>query len=197
MATKGRSHENFFGDGYTHYDSKGHKTGESRKNWGGGYTEYDAKGKKIGESKPNWGGGYTHYDAKGHKTGESKRTISGYAHYDSHGHKTGESNYGFLEGYEHNDSTTEGCYIATCVYGSYDCPEGWTLRRFRDDTLGSCFPGRLFIRTYYALAPMAVKWFGDSDWFRNFWKCRLDPMVRTLHGKGVADTPYQDRNWRK
>ena len=25
-----------------------------------------------------------------------------------------------------------GCYIATCVYGSYDCPQVLTLRRFRD-----------------------------------------------------------------
>ena len=24
------------------------------------------------------------------------------------------------------------CYVATAVYGSYDCPEVWTLRRFRD-----------------------------------------------------------------
>ncbi len=29
----------------------------------------------------------------------------------------------------------KGCYIATCVYGSYDCPQVWTLRRFRDYTL--------------------------------------------------------------
>ena len=26
-----------------------------------------------------------------------------------------------------------GCYVATCVYGSYDCPEVWVLRRFRDN----------------------------------------------------------------
>ena len=28
-----------------------------------------------------------------------------------------------------------GCYVATAVYGSYDCPEIWTLRRFRDKVL--------------------------------------------------------------
>lgn len=27
---------------------------------------------------------------------------------------------------------SKACYIATSVYGSYDCPEVWTLRRFRD-----------------------------------------------------------------
>ncbi|MFR9028073.1 MAG: DUF2726 domain-containing protein [Clostridium sp.] len=28
-----------------------------------------------------------------------------------------------------------GCYIATAVYGSYDCPQVWVLRRFRDQIL--------------------------------------------------------------
>ena len=26
----------------------------------------------------------------------------------------------------------KGCYIATSIYGSYDCLEVWTLRRYRD-----------------------------------------------------------------
>ena len=195
MAKKGYSREQFLGTGYNHYDSKGHKTGESRLNWAGGYTDYDAKGKKIGESRPNWAGGYTHYDTKGHKTGESRYSISGYNHYDAKGHKTGESNWS-LSGYNHNDSTTESCYVATCVYGSYDCPEAWTLRRFRDETLGRSFFGRLFIRSYYAAAPIAVRWFGNSSWFRRFWKGRLDRLVDSLREKGVADTPYEDRNWR-
>ena len=30
-----------------------------------------------------------------------------------------------------------GCYVATAVYGSYDCPEVWTLRRYRDYTLAA------------------------------------------------------------
>ncbi|MDR0918559.1 MAG: hypothetical protein LBM93_04840 [Oscillospiraceae bacterium] len=31
-----------------------------------------------------------------------------------------------------NSPNSGRCYIATAVYGSYDCPEVWTLRRFRD-----------------------------------------------------------------
>ena len=27
------------------------------------------------------------------------------------------------------------CYIATAVYGSYDCPQVWVLRRFRAEVL--------------------------------------------------------------
>ena len=54
-----------------------------------------------------------------------------------------------------------GCYIATCVYGSYDCPEVWTLRRYRDYCLGSSWYGRLFIKCYYAISPQIVKIVGD------------------------------------
>lgn len=40
------------------------------------------------------------------------------------------------------------CYIATAVYGSYDCPEVWVLRRYRDYYLKNSSSGRLFIRLY-------------------------------------------------
>ena len=89
----------------------------------------------------------------------------------------------------------KGCYVATCVYGSYDCPEVWTLRRFRDDTLGATWYGRLFIYTYYAISPTLVKWFGHTKWFKKMWKGTLDQMVSNLRAKGIEDTPYNDKNW--
>lgn len=88
-----------------------------------------------------------------------------------------------------------GCYVATAVYGSYDCPQVWTLRRFRDNMLAETWYGRAFIRTYYAVSPMLVRCFGKSDWFKILWKPTLDRMVARLNREGVADTPYQDRNW--
>lgn len=33
------------------------------------------------------------------------------------------------------NTTNGGCYIATAVYGSYDCPHVWILRRYRDSVL--------------------------------------------------------------
>ena len=89
----------------------------------------------------------------------------------------------------------KGCYVATAVYGSYDCPQVWTLRRYRDYTLAETWFGRLFILLYYAISPTLVKWFGETQWFKNMWKPRLDRMVKRLNDEGVADTPYQDRNW--
>ncbi len=88
-----------------------------------------------------------------------------------------------------------GCYVATCVYGSYDCPQVWTLRRFRDETLAATFLGRAFIRTYYAVSPTIVKWFGKTDWFQTFWRDKLDQLVRKLQAQGVEDTPYHDKKW--
>ena len=88
-----------------------------------------------------------------------------------------------------------GCYVATAVYGSYDCPEVWTLRRFRDHTLAKSWYGRLFIRLYYALSPTAVRLFGGAEWFQDFWRGRLDKMVSDLQAQGFESTPYEDMDW--
>ena len=88
-----------------------------------------------------------------------------------------------------------GCYVATAVYGSYDCPQVWTLRRYRDNTLAETWYGRAFVRAYYAVSPTLVKWFGKTDWFKNMWKPALDKMVKELNENGFADTPYHDRDW--
>lgn len=94
-----------------------------------------------------------------------------------------------------NSGRSGGCYIATCVYGSYDCPQVWTLRRFRDNTLASTWFGRVFIRVYYAISPMLVKWFGHTKWFKNLWRGKLDALIRKLQSEGVEDTPYSDKIW--
>ena len=91
---------------------------------------------------------------------------------------------------------TGACYVATSVYGSYDCPQVWVLRRFRDNTLSCSRRGRLFIRSYYTISPFAVQLFGQRAWFQNFWRGRLDKMVSRLKAKGVQDTPYQDQAWK-
>ena len=90
-------------------------------------------------------------------------------------------------------SRSGGCYVATAVYGSYDCPQVWTLRRYRDNTLSKTWYGRAFIKAYYATSPALVKWLGDSAWFTNLWKPRLDRMVRALNETGVLDIPYVDQ----
>ena len=91
-----------------------------------------------------------------------------------------------------SNSTSGGCYVATAVYGSYDCPEVWTLRRFRDNTLAETWYGMKFIKLYYAISPKLVKWFGNTTWFKTLWRKPLDKLVNALNRKGVENTPYQD-----
>ena len=89
--------------------------------------------------------------------------------------------------------TLSACYIATAVYGSYDCPQVWTLRRFRDYKLSRKWYGRAFISLYYSISPIIIKWFGSTAWFNRFFKTFLDRMVASLKKQGFEDTPYYDR----
>jgi hypothetical protein len=92
-------------------------------------------------------------------------------------------------------SSSGGCYIATAVYGSYNCPQVWALRRYRDFTLAESLFGRAFIRVYYAVSPTLVKWFGKKTWFNHLWHGILDRKVRQLRNMGIEDTLYVDRAW--
>lgn len=87
----------------------------------------------------------------------------------------------------------DGCYIATAVYGSYDCPQVWTLRRFRDNWLKRWAAGRAFVRCYYAISPAMVARFGHVQWIRASIRKILDRFVSKLKQRGYQDTPYQDR----
>ena len=98
-------------------------------------------------------------------------------------------------GEESLNNQQAGCYVATAVYGSYDCPEVWTLRRFRDFTLAETWYGRAFIHAYYAMSPMLVKMFGQSKWFKQIWKEPLNCLVNKLQSKGFENTPYKDCKW--
>ncbi len=97
-----------------------------------------------------------------------------------------------------NYTTTQkngGCYVATCVYGSYDCSQVWTLRRFRDYTLAKTWYGRAFVKTYYLISPQIVKLFGDNKLFKSLCKHILDKMVSNLKIKGFSDDKYNDIEW--
>ena len=107
---------------------------------------------------------------------------------------------GYEDGYEagrlsksHQRSNNSGnCYIATCIYGSYDCPEVWTLRRFRDQYLKKFAAGRLFIKGYYALSPKLVSNFGDTWFCRQPVKWTLSTIVNVLNKCGYLNDPYED-----
>lgn len=91
-----------------------------------------------------------------------------------------------------SSSSSGGCYIATAVYGSYDCPQVWILRRYRDLWLKKTLPGRIFIKGYYAVSPFLVRCFGNSAFFINVWRKMLDKKIKTLKEHGYSDAPYED-----
>ena len=103
----------------------------------------------------------------------------------------------YYDNYKNKATTSKGnsewCYIATAIYGSYDCPEVWTLRRFRDDVLRRYWLGVLFVKLYYKMSPVLVKHFGEEDWFNKIFKYILDSFVNKLNSKGINNTQYYDK----
>lgn len=87
----------------------------------------------------------------------------------------------------------QGCYIATSVYGSYDCPQVWVLRRYRDYVLAKTWYGRLFISLYYMISPTVVKYCGNMKVFKKFWMKELDKVIDRLQSKGFEASPYNDK----
>ena len=75
---------------------------------------------------------------------------------------------------------SEGCYIATCAYGDYDCHEVLTLRKFRDKCLAKSTLGRLFIKAYYAISPKIVDLLGENVLFKKLALSVLNPLVIVL-----------------
>lgn len=91
------------------------------------------------------------------------------------------------------ESIHSGCYVATCVYGSYNAPEVWVLRRFRDLKLKQNILGRIFIKVYYCVSPIIIRLFGKNKLFRNINNRILNSLVQKLINKGYSSSPYRDK----
>ena len=91
-----------------------------------------------------------------------------------------------------DEKKSGGCYVATAVYGSYDCGPVWVLRRWRDSALSSSASGRAVVRTYYLLSPKLVAAFGTRRAFTVPAKAVLDRLVCHLQRSGYSDAPYTD-----
>ena len=57
------------------------------------------------------------------------------------------------------------------------------LRAYRDGVLLKNPFGRAFVRAYYATSPTLVKHLGETEWFKRFWRARLDKMVLKIKDK--------------
>jgi hypothetical protein len=79
-----------------------------------------------------------------------------------------------------SSGSDSGCYIATMVYGSYDAPEVWVLRRFRDNTLQKSAAGRWFVRWYYSWSPGFVQKYSKYNLIHRLAKSALEPLIWLL-----------------
>jgi hypothetical protein len=79
---------------------------------------------------------------------------------------------------------SDGCYIATHVYGNYDDPNVLILRNFRDTVLKRYKLGVKFINIYYNFSPKLVSRFYNKPTINKFIKtCILNPLTYLMNKK--------------
>ena len=74
-------------------------------------------------------------------------------------------------------NNSNGCYIATMVYGDYDHPQVMALREFRDNFLSRFALGRSFIRFYYKHSPTWVENMKDKKGVNRIIRQLLDKFI--------------------
>lgn len=85
---------------------------------------------------------------------------------------------------EKTSVSSEGCYIATAVYGDYDAPQVLTLRKFRDEVLLFHWWGKLFVKLYYSVSPYIAKRLHNAKYFNSKVKALLDRVIKILDETG-------------
>lgn len=79
-----------------------------------------------------------------------------------------------------SNNSSEGCYIATMVYGYYEHPQVIILRNWRDNTLKKSWYGRTFIKIYYAFSPTFVRVFKNCKYVNNSIRNLLDKFITQI-----------------
>lgn len=83
-----------------------------------------------------------------------------------------------------SQKSSDGCYIATAVYGSHDAAEVTVLRRYRDEHLQQTAMGRHLVSVYYACSPALARHLPRhrvlSAWTRRL----LDAIVEHVQASG-------------
>ena len=86
----------------------------------------------------------------------------------------------YSSGRSSSSSSSEWCYIATMAYGSYEHPQVFELRKFRDNKLSNSILGRGFIKIYYYYSPKAVQLLKGKPLVNQMIKLFLDFFIRII-----------------
>ncbi len=70
-----------------------------------------------------------------------------------------------------------GCYIATAIYDSYEAPEVYFFRHYRDTKLAKTNYGITLIKIYYLLSPTLARIIGNSKFLSAIVKKVLDKSI--------------------
>lgn len=77
-------------------------------------------------------------------------------------------------------TATDGCYIATMAYGSYEHPQVLELRKFRDEILQKTIAGRFFIKSYYFISPKLVEILKNKKTINKLIRKGLNQFIKIL-----------------
>lgn len=77
-------------------------------------------------------------------------------------------------------SSGGGCFVATAAYGSYMDSEVMNLRRFRDRSLLTNAPGRMFVDLYYTYSPPVADFISRHESARFAARMALTPVVYSV-----------------
>lgn len=80
--------------------------------------------------------------------------------------------------YKEAQGKASACYIATMVYGDYNCPEVVALRSFRDNVLRHNSLGQSFIAFYYRNSPQWVERMKENKLANTIIRHMLDIFVK-------------------
>ncbi|MCD8179439.1 MAG: hypothetical protein LUE98_19380 [Tannerellaceae bacterium] len=93
---------------------------------------------------------------------------------------SGSSSGSYSSSSSSSSDSSDGCYIATMVYGDYDHPRVKVLREFRDNYLKRYALGRSFIRFYYRHSPGWVERLKYSERINSVIKNALDTFIKII-----------------
>lgn len=96
--------------------------------------------------------------------------------------------------FENAGRTDNRCFIATCVYGHQDLGTQ-ALREYRDAVLMKTVIGRLFVRTYYCVAPTIASCLDAGPILRRPARALLDAFLWAIGPNRSTELPLLDL-WR-